>query len=214
MDPTGGHPVEDGRGALAPARRLQRALCVSPAGGSGVRGARLRHPLHQQRHRLPARSVCERCRRSGGGDASARSRGGRALRQQRRRLADGAHPEGARMRRWLRRSRGASRRGRVHGAGHRSIGGRRERSARGRARARHVRHRQRLAPLARALHVRSRLARPLPRSTARTRRPHRCDRACFHRRCPTGARPHEGARPEDRSDGLASRARAVSTPST
>ena len=65
------------------------------------------------------------------------------------------------------RDRRAPRRGRVHAAGDRSVGRRRERPELGRARARHVRPAQRLAAVAAALLLRPRLARALPRGAAR-----------------------------------------------
>ena len=55
--PPAGTPWKTAVVLVAPARRLLGALRVSAARRRGLRRARLRHPLPQQRHRLPARGA-------------------------------------------------------------------------------------------------------------------------------------------------------------
>ena len=203
VDAAGRAAVEDRRRALAPARRLLGALRLSAARGRRLRRARLRDPLHQQRHRLPARELCARRRGRRAGDAAARRGGRRAARQQRRRLADGARAHRARRRRRLDRDRRAPRRRRVHEQRDRPVGRRRERSRVRGPRARHVRPRQRLASVARAVLLRPRLARALPRGAARARRAARRDRARVDRRRGEGGADLEGRRQEERREELA-----------
>ena len=62
VDAARGTPWKTAVDPLAPARRLQRALRLPAARGRGLRRARVRHALHEQRHRLPARVVHRRRR--------------------------------------------------------------------------------------------------------------------------------------------------------
>ena len=158
VDAAGRHAVEDGRHPQPSAWRLQRALRLPAAGRRRLRGARLRHALHEQRHRLPARELHRRREDGARRDAAPRRRGGGAAGQLGRRQPDGDGHRRARHRRRLDRHGRAPRRGRVHAAGDRPQRRRRERSVRHGARARHVQPRQRLAAVARAVLVRPRLA--------------------------------------------------------
>ena len=97
-------------------------------------------------------------------------------------------------RRRLRRPRRPSRRGRLHAPGHRPVGHRRGRPLLGRPLPRHVRPRQRVAAVARAVELRPRLGRPLPGGAAGTGRSDRRDR-----RAPPSTTARRGARRRARS---------------
>ena len=131
--PPDGRAVAHRGRAHASAGRLLRALRVSAARGRGLRGARILDALPQQRHRLPARARARATSRPRPRGCGARRRRRRAVRQQRRRIADGARARRARLRRRLGRRRRPSRRRRVHDAGDRPVGGRRTRSVLGRS---------------------------------------------------------------------------------
>ena len=156
VDPAERQAVEDRRHPQPPSRRLQRALRLPAAGCRRLCGARLRHPLPEQRHRLPARELHRRRQDGPRRDGAPRCRGGGAAGQLGWRQPDGDGPGAAGHRRRLGGHGRAPRRGRVHAAGHRPQRRRRDRPVQHRARARHVPPRQRLAPLARALRVRRR----------------------------------------------------------
>ena len=206
------HPLDAARRAAVahrgradpPARRLQRPLRVPAARRRRLRGARLRHPLRQQRHRLPARDGAwstsrprwPRCagaapRRSCCSATAAAARSWRWPRRPRRRRS--------RARRRLRRPGRPPGRGRVHAPGDRPVGHRRGRPVLGRPGPRHVQPGQRLAAVARAVVVRPGLAGPLPRRAARPGRPHRRDRprrARRPRRRPATSSPRSTGQPE------------------
>ncbi len=178
VDASGGPAVDHGRRPDPPPRRLQRALCLPPAGRRRLCRPWLRHPLRQQRHRLPPRPLCGGRADGGGRAAPSGGRVRRAAGQQRRRVAHGPQPgdrgrpgpgPGGRLRRAGR----PSRRGGVHGTGHRPVGDRRGRSLLGRPRARHVPPRQRLASMARTGPLRPPLAGTLPGGAAGPGRPDR-----------------------------------------
>ncbi len=170
------------------------------AAGYAVLG--VRHPVHQQRHRLPARAVHRRRQHRVRRDGAAGRGGRRVARQLGRRFVDGARQRRARDRRRVGRHGRPSRRGRVHAPGHRPVRRRRGRAVRDGARARHVQPRQRVAAMAGTVHVRPRLAGAVspgatssasPGSTPSPRRPSPtpstprdvCDRSTTRRRPPT-----------------------------
>src|SRR5262249_43521809 len=104
----------------------------------------------------------------------------------------------------------ASRRGRLHDAGDRSLGRGRGRSLLGRARARHVRPAQRMAPVARSVSLRPGLAGALSRSGRRPPRPRRRRGA---RGAPGGTARAKAIDREDEPDaGRGWRKRAVHQP--
>ena len=187
--PPGGRPWKT---AVILSHPRATSACITPVRcwRPRVRGAGLRHPVHGQRHRLPARGVHHRREDSSRRDGPPGGRGRRAARELGRGLADGDGAGRAGHRGRLDRHGRAPGRGCVHAAGHRSVGGGRARPVEPDPRARHVRPRQRLATLAATVLVRPRLVGPLPGGAGGAGRPHRRRRQ--RRRWPTAATPASG----------------------
>ena len=173
--------VEDRGHPVASACRLQRALRVPVARCGRVRGVRLRHAVHEQRHGLHPREG--RARREGRRrrDDAAWRRGGRTARQQRRRIVDRPRPRRVRRRRRLGGHGRASRRGRLHGQSIDPSVADETDPFSVVARARHVQPGQRLASVAANRALRPGMAGDLPRRADRAGGPARCDRQRIHR---------------------------------